>query len=152
MMTPNAVTLVAGPPCSGKSTYVAQRFEQGDLLIASDEIAQALSREPEHVNPEHLKEFVWAAFWAVLKEVRHTPLDQHAWVILSAPTLQLRHDFRRIDYAHVVVMSTPREICEQRVNERFRAWDARRDAYLGYIDEWFRRYEPDPRDEQVSGT
>lgn len=33
--------VICGPPCSGKSTYVREHAEDGDLLVDYDVIAQA---------------------------------------------------------------------------------------------------------------
>ena len=39
------VILVAGPPCSGKTTYVTQRAKPGDLVLDQDAIGAAAMRQ-----------------------------------------------------------------------------------------------------------
>lgn len=34
-----SVTLVCGPPCSGKSTHVARHAQPGDLIVCFDQYA-----------------------------------------------------------------------------------------------------------------
>lgn len=45
------VTLVWGPPCGGKSTYVDEHREPGDVVIDYDRIAQALGSTHSHDHP-----------------------------------------------------------------------------------------------------
>ena len=35
------LTVISGPPCSGKSTYARQHYQPGDIIIDFDRIAQA---------------------------------------------------------------------------------------------------------------
>lgn len=45
------VTLVWGPPCGGKSTYVDDHRQAGDVVIDYDRIAQALGSPHSHDHP-----------------------------------------------------------------------------------------------------
>lgn len=42
------ITVVTGPPCSGKSTYVRQHAKPGDIVIDFDIMAQAFGSSAPH--------------------------------------------------------------------------------------------------------
>lgn len=82
---PRIVTLVAGPPCAGKSTYVAQHAKPGDLILDQDAIgATVMRRQLTHV----------AAM-----------TTGTAWVIRCSPGPQQRDALaRHIHATHVVLL------------------------------------------------
>ena len=47
-MADRVVTIVVGPPCAGKSTFVALEMKPGDLAIDFDKIATALGSVTPH--------------------------------------------------------------------------------------------------------
>jgi hypothetical protein len=51
-LKPSAIplTIVCGPPGSGKSTYIREHAKQGDTIIDLDAIMGTLSGKPEHQN------------------------------------------------------------------------------------------------------
>lgn len=49
------ITVVTGPPCSGKSTYASERHRPGDILIDFDLLAQALGSPVPHEHPEPIR-------------------------------------------------------------------------------------------------
>lgn len=144
------ITLVAGPPCSGKTSYVAERAVRGDLVLDSDALYRALSGLPLHDRPEQLRPFVWAAFWSVLRETRSSHIGT-AWVIHSAASKARRQDYRQLNRATVVVLETPATLCAARARERYQQDDPRLEQTLQWIDEWWATYEPDARDDRVAG-
>lgn len=128
------VTLVAGPPCSGKNHYVEQRRAPGDLVLDMDALRLALgSAEMHDVNGGHLLPFVSAARDAVLERLCQPHSLRRAWVIACAP---LAHQRAIIPGASVVVLDTSADICHERAAaERPALWHQ-------LIDDWFRDYEP----------
>ena len=79
------IILVIGPPCSGKSTYVAQHKADGDLVVDYDAIAVAIGGSP-HSHGD--------ALHPVVNNVRNSPLRQartgktnagRAWIISANP-------------------------------------------------------------------
>jgi hypothetical protein len=109
------VVLVAGPPCAGKSTYVAQRRQPGDIVLDQDAIgADAFKRGLARVG--------------LMTEGR-------AWVIRCAPGALARAELaKRIRATDVVVLiPTPGELSRRGAGRP----DTRR--VVGAIREWFRR-------------
>lgn len=80
------LTVVYGPPCSGKTTYVRNQAKPGDLILDYDEFYAALSGMPAHTWPERdLRPFVMAAMNSALKEWRRRGTAA-CWLIRTAPS------------------------------------------------------------------
>ncbi|MEV7268417.1 hypothetical protein AB0N38_33160 [Micromonospora aurantiaca] len=139
MVSGTKVTLVAGPPCAGKSTYVAQHRQPGDLVVDYDELSVALGGQRYDPGPG-LRPFVLDARDAVLTRLRSGRHElARAWVIHSAPTRAERAVYHDAGDA-VVLLLTDAPVCLDRAGLH------RPDSWAGHIRAWFDRYEPDPRD------
>lgn len=140
-----SVTLVTGPPCSGKSAYVAARALASDLVIDYDALAAALRPDgARYAHVESHRPFVCEARDAVLERLM---LGNHGvrrvWVMNTAAKRAVRESYRRRYGARVVVVWAPEEVCLRR------AMGERPEAWWGHVRSWFDAYEPDPRDEVV---
>lgn len=80
------ITVITGPPCSGKTTYVAQRRKPGDIVIDFDAIARALGSPAGHGHEHHYR--------TVASEARHAAIaaaitchqaGHRAWIIDAQP-------------------------------------------------------------------
>ena len=80
------VTLVWGPPMSGKSTYVAEHAAPGDLVVDYDAIADALAPGTRRDERDELHPVVSAARNAVLRRIQHNETGAPAiWIISANP-------------------------------------------------------------------
>jgi predicted kinase len=134
------VTLVAGPPCAGKTTYIREHAEPGDLVLAYDDFAGVLTFGDEADRPA-AHPLVLAAFYAVLRESRRIVSSRRLWVEQCAPRLEQRERYRRLNGAEVVVLETPAGECCRRAAERFGAASPRAADYVDEIREWWATYE-----------
>ena len=83
-----SLTVVTGPPCSGKSTHVMENATPGALIIDLDRIALALTT-PDVVSHHHSP-----TVGAIARTVRNAALDpaiaqsdaHEVWIIDSSPT------------------------------------------------------------------
>ena len=78
------IHVITGPPCAGKSTYVREHAEEGDLRVDYDLIAQALGAVNSHAAEGIVKQ---AAFDAREGAIR-TALkyaDAESWIIHTSP-------------------------------------------------------------------
>lgn len=80
------LTVVTGPPCAGKSTYVRQHAKPGDVIVDFDAIAQALGSPVTHGHDRHI--------WKVTIETRDTAITTavrchhqgaRVWIVDSRP-------------------------------------------------------------------
>lgn len=82
------VVVVSGPPCSGKSTHVAEHRTDRDLVVDLDVIAHALGYPTDHLDwaaadhPARVAALIARA--SVLKAVRQSRIRGTVWVIDAA--------------------------------------------------------------------
>lgn len=130
-----AVTLVYGPPCAGKNTYVDRHRAPGDLVLDFDAIVTALGGAGGHDQPEQLRPFAFDCVDAVMRRLATGDhIVERAWVIHTAPTRAERDPFRR---GALVALVPDQAVCEDRARRE------RPGEWLGYIENWYARYEPE---------
>ena len=128
-----ATVVLWGPPCSGKSTYIAERMRPVDLVVDFDLIAAALlPMAPPHHRPGYVRDLARTARNAVIDDVV-VAAERHgltAWVIDSGASPTGRAIWRRRG-AEVVKLLPPLDVCLARAaadnrpadtESRIRAW------------------------------
>lgn len=144
-MVRSRVTLVAGPPCGGKTSLVEDEAQRGDLVVDLDAIAAAISGCRLYDKPEVLEPFVFEvrdALLAKLASGRDAP--PAAWVVDCAPERARREGISARLAARVRLVMPPVEECHRRASAA-----GRPAAWHSFIDSWFERFEPSPGDEVV---
>lgn len=133
-------TLVAGPPCSGKNTYVRDHMRAGDLVVDYDALMAALSGQDMHLHEPDLKPYVYEARDRVIKKWE-SRRDVDLWIIYGAPRRTDRDFYARRGF-RVILLDTPERVCTRR------ARDERPEGWWKYVHRWFRDYEPpEPSDD-----
>lgn len=132
-LTMRTVTLVCGPPCSGKTTYVAQHAQPGDTVVDFDHIAVELGSD---VDWMHDPDIAHDAELETLARIDDIAADQSptltAWIIRSAADHDARaHLAAHLD-AHVVVLDPGQDECLRRA-----ARDARPSGTRRAINTWY---------------
>lgn len=124
------LTVVTGPPCSGKSTYVRGRAKPGDIVIDFDVLAQALGSPNPHDHAPHVRNVTIA----MRKAAIDAAVTAHrggatVWIVdcnISAYRARLYCDAR----AHIVQLDVDRAELHRRASrERPPLWH-------GLIDKW----------------
>ena len=145
------VTLVCGPPGSGKTTYVREHARPGDLIVDVDALWSAVSGLDWYDKPDALLPFVLAAREALIRRLAQANSIRHAWVITAGASSYDRDQYARRIGAHVVVLEVDADECLRRI-----ATDARREArgsvWPGLVRDWWRDYQPRDGDERVIAT
>lgn len=104
------VVVVAGPPCSGKSSYVAEHAQPGDVVIDYDAIASAIGADGDtHDHHPVLHGITLHACDAIFRRALRDHHIAGIWLIRSKP--------RGSDLAmatELVVLDTPLEECYRR--------------------------------------
>ena len=134
------LTIVTGPPCSGKSTYIAQRAKFGHIIIDLDRIALALTTEdtPHHGYHHGIRWVAMAARQAALDAA----IKQHhngatVWAIDTDPSPKRREFYRRAG-GRVVDLDPGIETVLARAHGQ------RPDHVIEYIREWYTAHPPSP--------
>lgn len=116
------ITVVTGPPCSGKTTYINEHCQPGDLIIDMDRIALALL--PEGTSPfeynEKVRRVAMMARKAAVKEAIFQAQGERrwgVWIIHTDPTPDDRMGYRAAN-ARIIEMQTPKAECLRRLRER----------------------------------
>ena len=104
------IHVIIGAPCSGKSTYVREHAQKGDVIVDYDEIARALGADG-HLPDGDIKQAAFRARKAVIDYCVETKCE--SWIIHSMPTDEQREAYAKAG-AEQIVMETDMETCLQR--------------------------------------
>lgn len=137
------VYIVTGAPCSGKSTWVKEHIQEGDVLLDMDDIWQALGGLPRYAKPNSIKALVF--------NIRNTMKEQiakgvgtwrNAYIIdgkLYTPIERKNEAERyRAHNVEIVTMDATREECLNRLLANPKGRDIK--AYESYINEYYDSY------------
>jgi hypothetical protein len=134
------LTVVMGPPCSGKSTYVRERSRSEDIVVDLDRLAVALSVEDResdpHDHPRHVLVVAIAAREAaILRALRFARTDKRVWVIHSDPRPSDARLYRD-NGASFVSLDPGMDVCLARAATERPPFAER------FIRDWYERVEP----------
>jgi 5-methylcytosine-specific restriction protein A len=112
------LTIVCGPPGSGKSTYVREHARNGDVIICLDTIMQKISGQPEHQTPAWCLPQALDTRNAMLRSL--SSAEKHsegarAWFIVAAPSPRDREKWAARLGGRLQVMDTPSAECVRRI-------------------------------------
>ena len=134
------VYLVYGSPLSGKSTYVSEVMEDGDLILDLDLIWQSVSGKNKYEKPARLNAVVFGIRDYLLESVRiRRGKWQNAYIVGGYPLISERERLCKSLGAREIYIESTKEQCLQRLET-----DTQRDKKLWteYINTWWERYIP----------
>ena len=130
------ITVVCGPPGSGKSTWVREQMRRGDLVVDLDSLMSALTGLPHHDKPESVLPLAFEARDSLVNRLARDGSPGAAWIIAMAAKPVHRQAIAERVEGKIVVFETAAEVCKQRVVGRPDGRDWPR-----LIDEWWAQYE-----------
>jgi len=135
------VTIVSGPPGSGKSTYAKNHAQPGDHVIDFDDFMRSVGGQKWDTNSE----IVQAAFKLRNQAIHDlaTATRGRAWLIVTAPSAAERKEWcRQLLRAKSIVLDVDRETCKARINsDPDRKFAVKRMCTA--VDEWWAMYAAD---------
>lgn len=136
--TVREVYLVYGAPLSGKSTWVNENMNVGDLVIDMDNIWQCISGCGKYVKPNRLKSVAFKVRDSLLEAVKYRYGKwNNAYIIGGYPLISERERLCRELGAREVFIQVDRDECVNRMNNSDMMFDA---EFIRYIDDWFAKY------------
>ena len=135
------VFIVYGPPLSGKSTYVRQNMQRGDLVVDYDQLYRAVSLCPLYDRPDELRRVTFALRDCLLDQVRtRNGTWSTAWIIAGLPRkLERERLAARLGASLIYIEATESE-CLARLES---VTDLRASLpWADYTRAWFRDYTP----------
>ena len=131
------VYLVYGSPLSGKSTFVKDNMEAGDLIVDMDSIWECISGCDRYVKPNRLKSNVFDIRNHLIESIRmRRGKWLTAWLIGGYPLSSERERLCRSLGAREVFINTSKEDCLKRLYES----DRDVDEWKKYIEDWWEKF------------
>ena len=126
------VYLIYGSPCSGKSTYIKEHMQNGEIVCDMDRLYSAISMDEEHKTDLYAQEVADELHKALCDIIRNRKGDwKNAYVVSIANTREKLDEVKRqVNADKVIFIDTPYETCMERAKER--------PFYFQFlIQEWF---------------
>jgi len=133
------VYLVHGSPLSGKTSYVNEVCNEGDLIIDIDNIWQCVSAQDRYTKPRRLNACVFAVRDTLIDCVKYRRGKWlNAYVIGTYPLISDRERMCKDLGATEIHIDTDKDEC---INRLLTCGDGRDiDTWTRYIDDYFRYY------------
>jgi hypothetical protein len=112
------ITVVTGPPASGKTTYVRENAGPDDLIIDLDVLASALmvpGSHSSHGYPDHVRHVAIGARKAAIDRATRMVYRQGTalWIVHAIPSREQLADYELLRY-DVLTIDPGREVVEPR--------------------------------------
>ena len=136
------VYIVTGASCSGKTTFVRERMQEGDIVFDIDDLWQMLSGQPRYIKPDTLKTAVFNIRRNIKEQIAGGAGNwRNAYIIESLPlaTDRKREAERYKAFnTEIITMEANREECLNRLYAMPEGRDIK--AYEKYINDYFDDY------------
>jgi hypothetical protein len=126
------ITVVSGPPCVGKSTYVREQAEPGDVIVDFDAVAATLGSPVTHGHDPVFLAVATAACRAVIDVVMRG-LDRPAWIIDADLHPMRKRIYTEVGARFIALSADPDEL-HRRADEA-----GRPEVWHELIDGWWMR-------------
>ena len=137
------VYIVYGAPCSGKTTFVKEAMNPGDLVVDIDSIWECVSGMPRYVKPPRLKAVVFGVRDHLLEDVAYRRGKWlNAYIVGGYPYEAERERLAKRVGARQIFVDEPMETCMDRLMQANDGRDAK--EWRRYITEWFAAASPLP--------
>lgn len=114
------VYIITGASCSGKTTFVRERVQEGDVVLDIDDLWQTVSGQPRYIKPNQLKPIIFK-MRNELKDMiaKGVGTWRNAYIIESLPFATDRKremDRYKAHNTELITMEATREECMERLH------------------------------------
>lgn len=132
------VWLVWGSPFSGKTTYVQDNMNYGDLIVDIDNIWQCISGYERYVKPDRLKNNVYGIRDTLLEQVKYRRGNwNNAYIVGGYPLIGERERLIKSLGAREIFIDCSYDECIARLKVCNDGRDV--NEWKKYIDDWWRK-------------
>ena len=144
------LTVIAGPPGSGKTTYAKEHMGSNDILIGLDVIMSEISGSSMHQAGKEYLDRAIAIRNDILRSLARPSRYSKAWLISSSPQISQRQFYRdKLGALETIVMEVDPVECKNRLRN-----DTARTRYLSEfisgVDKWWTEYQRSPLDTVIT--
>lgn len=132
------VYLVYGSPLSGKSSYVHDNAEEGDLILDVDSIWECISGCARYVKPKRLTSNVFGIRDEMLRQIKmRVGYWKNAYIVGGYPLCSERERLCKTLGAREIFIDTSKEECLERLLE---CRDRDVEEWTKYIETWWEKF------------
>lgn len=139
------IVVLAGPPCSGKTTLAHRIAQPDDVLLDYDDIARALGSPAQWIHPEPYRTEAERVMQARIATAHAYRSDATAWVLRTAPRPSQRAAMARQWHAVIYLLDPGEAECRRRAKA-----DGRPSGTGRRIGTWYWYYRPSHVDRDAS--
>jgi hypothetical protein len=132
------IFMVYGAPLSGKTSYVKDVMEEGDLIIDIDSIWECVSGMPRYTKPQKLTKNVFGIRDLMMDMVKYKVGKwSNCYLVGGWPLVSERERLKKMYGAREIFIDTTKEECIYRLE----ADELRdKDKWRQYIEDWFAKF------------
>lgn len=109
--------IVTGPPAAGKSTWVREQLQAGDIVIDFDAIAHTISPNTDlHDHPPHVAHITKSTRSAAIQQAIRFRNLVNVYVIHSTPSDSLMKKYKSLG-ATTIVIDPGQDVVMQRIEQ-----------------------------------
>ena len=129
-----------GAPASGKTTYVKEHMQDGDLVVDLDYIKYALTFRGKGELGDNIMPIAFDVRDMLYDKIESRDIDaKNIWVIASLPRKEERHRLAsRLNAKLIYCQATVHECIDREMNDTHQI---DKDLQIKIIDKWFSNYE-----------
>ena len=133
-----SVYIVYGPPMSGKTSYVIEHMDRGDLVVDMDRIYAAVSFMNPYDKPDNLKYNVFSIRNHIIDNIKTRYGGfRTAWIIGGYANKFEREKLATDLGAKLILINATREECIDRLDMSDDYRQENKSEWVEYIDKWF---------------
>lgn len=131
------VVVLAGSPCSGKTTLAHHLAQPDDVVLDYDDVAHSMGSPVQWLHPEPYRTGAEQELQAQLAQAYAHPSDATCWLLRTAPHPTTRMALAQAWAAQVYLLNPGERECRRRAREA-----SRRAGTGQHIGSWYHRYRP----------